>query len=370
MTNVNGPRGQRVTTPTPSTTNAAPTPQPSAAPTSPAQPQGWVAGTAGRPAVSASAAPPAPSAADLLATRPNPVRASLQSSVEQFTARIETTLNHDAMSLARGGRPVREGDPLTQGQQDALRDAAQDFVKDLPIGALSPELAQVVQQRLRDAGIETRDISSTRLRHLGRIGQDIAKDLLKDLKGDSPAAYYGLAGAAAAAIGAIGYAEGSAKLERLGIRPEVRTKFFDDKLVVKLGGEWEAHFKDFAATVTVGTNLSLGDAGRLTASASANSRTGFDNARLAYTYDRPNLNLSAAATFDQQGLRDVSGSVNYRPTENLRLSAAVSHDFRTDRTTAGAEAAWRLSNNADLAFSASHDSSGESRAGIGVRIRF
>jgi len=40
------------------------------------------------------------------------------------------------------------------------------------------------------------------------------------------------------------------------------------------------------------------------------------------------------------------------------------------RLTVGAEAAWKLSRDVDLAVSASHDNQGESRIGVGARIRF
>jgi hypothetical protein len=114
----------------------------------------------------------------------------------------------------------------------------------------------------------------------------------------------------------------------------------------------------------------MGSAGRLTGSVTANSATGFDNARVQYDLNRPNLNLSAYATANRNGLESVGGNVNYRPTDNLNLSAGVNHNFQTDRTTATAEAAWKVRENVDFALSASHDSAGDSRIGAGVRIRF
>ena len=62
--------------------------------------------------------------------------------------------------------------------------------------------------------------------------------------------------------------------------------------------------------------------------------------------------------------------MNYRPNDDLTLSAGMNHDFQTDRTTATAEASWKVSQDVDFALSASHDSSGESRVGAGVRISF
>ena len=80
----------------------------------------------------------------------------------------------------------------------------------------------------------------------------------------------------------------------------------------------------------------------ISGSVTANSANGFDNARVQYDFNRPNLNLSAYATANRDGLQDVGGNVNYRASENLNLSAGVNHNFQTDRTTATAEASWKV----------------------------
>ncbi len=339
-------------------------------PTPPPQSPGWAAGNNGQRPLDLSLPKHISSEADVRASMPNPVRAQLEAALSTYTAKIETTLGHDAMSMARGRTPVREGDTLSPAQQTELQNASTDFLKNIPIGALSPELAAGIQSKLEGAGINTRDLASTKLGDLGSIGGDIAKDLIKDLKAASPTAYYSLAGGLAAAAGVVAWTGGSAKLASLGIKPEVKTKFFDDKLEVKLGGQWDAHFKNFKATGTVTGHVDLGNAGRLTGSVTGNSATGFDNARMQYDLNRPNLNLSAYATANRQGMETVGGNVVYRPNDNLTLSAGVNHNFQTDHTTANAEAAWKVNKDVDFALSASHDSRGDSRIGAGVRIRF
>ena len=339
-------------------------------PNPPPQNNGWAPGSTGQRPLNLSLPRPAVSDADMRASMPNPVRTALEAALNTYTSKIETTLNHDAMSLARGKVPVREGDTLTPAQQTELQSASTDFLKSIPIGALSPELAAGIQSKLKDAGLDTRDVASTKLGDLGRIGGDIAKDLVKDLKQNSPTAYYSLAGGLAAAAGVVAWQGGSSKLASLGIKPEGNKKFFDDKLEVKLRGDWDAHFKNFKATTTVTGHVDMGNGGQLSASVSANSATGFDNARVQYDLNRPNLNLSAYATANHDGMQDLGGSVVYRPNDNLTLSAGVNHNFQTDRTTATAEAAWKVNKDVDFALSASHDSSGDSRVGAGVRIRF
>ncbi len=294
----------------------------------------------------------------------------MNSAIDRYTTRVQGELNHDAMSLARGERPVRNGDALSAAQQEELKKASVDFIKDIPIGALSPQLAALVQQKLKDAGVEVRDVASTKLGDLGSIGGDIAKDLIKDLKQDSPAVFYGLAAGAAAAAGYVAWTKGSEGLGKLGIKPEVKQNFFDNQLSVKLRGDWQAHFKDFKATATVAGNVSLGDAGRLTGSVTANSRTGFENATVGYNIDRPNWNLSATAAFNNKGLETVSGRANYTVNENLRLSAGVDHNFQTNTTSAFGEAAWKVNKDVDFALSARRDANGSSYVGAGLNIRF
>ena len=316
------------------------------------------------------------------AEAPTPAQLALMRAVDKYTGRVQGTLNHDALSLARGKKPVREGDELSEEQRAALNQATQDLVKDLPLGALSPELAAAAQKRLEDAGIEVRDI---------------AKDLVKDLKAKSPGAYYSIAGTLAAYAGYVAWNDGSAKLQSLGIKPETKHEFFDKSLQVKLKGEWGAHFQDFNLRTHTEGRLDLGENGKLTASVDVSTRSGFEKATVGYQLTKPNWNLSANASFNHDGfesarvdgrvhgatfngsayatangagLETVGGSLSYRPTDTFALSGGVNHNFQSGRTTASAEATWKVSKNVDFALSASGDSAGESRVGAGVQIRF
>lgn len=370
MSNVSGPTGPRPLTGTGTVTHTTPAaPTAPATPTAPTQPTGWAAGTGSRGTVDGSVAPPPPAISDVVASLPNPVRGAITTNIDRFQSRLESTLGHDAMSMARGRQPFRNGDTLSDAQMSELKDAAQDFIKDMPLGALSPEIASSVARRLADAGIETRDIHSTRLGDLGRIGADIAKDLVKDLKADSPAAFYGLAAGAAVAAGYAAYSGGSERLQRLGIRPQIKTSFFDDKLEVKLRGDWQAHFKDFKATGTVAYNQQLNDNWRLSGHVSAD-RSGLVDAGLTARYSSTTTEGIAYVNANRSGLLNAGAAFTYSPNENFRLSGGIDHNFQTNRTTANAEAAWRVRDNVDFALSASHDSQGDSRVGAGLRIRW
>jgi hypothetical protein len=197
----------------------------------------------------------------------------------------------------------------------------------------------------------------------------VAKDLVKDLKANSPTGYYSLAATLAAGIGYTAWNDGSAKLNRLGVKPEIKQGFLDNKLEVKLEGDWKAHFKDFNTTATLTGRTEVGG-GTLSGSVSANSKTGFERGQVDYGISRDTWNLSTTATANRAGLESVGASANWSPEDNLRLSASINRNFQTDRTTATAEASWKASESVDFGLSASHDSGGESRIGIGARIRF
>ena len=248
--------------------------------------------------------------------------------------------------------------------------AATEFLKGIPIGALSPDVAAAINDGLKRQGIEARDASTTKLGDLGGLGQDVIKSLLSKLKTNSPAGYYSLAATAAAAAGIVAWTGGSAKLEKLGIKPEIKQGFFDDHLSVKLKADFGAHFSNLSATGTVEGHIDLaGNAGTLTGSLTANTRTGFESASVGYELTRESFNLSANADFDRRGLASASVSGTWNPNPNLALSGSLSHDFRTQSTTATAEASWKASQNVDFALSASHNSQGDNQVGVGVRIR-
>lgn len=336
---------------------------------------GWSAGNQSQRPVDLTVPPPAVSVADMQASMPNPFKQAMQNNVDSFTRRIEVALNQDAMSIARGKTPVREGDELTAAQQDELLKASGDFVKDIPLGAMSPELATQIEAKLRERGLEPKDMQNTRLGDLGKVGGEIARDMARDLVGDlkknSPTAFYSLAATLAAGIGYAAWSQGSAKLSRLGIKPEVKTSFLHDHLELKVGADWQPHFKDAGATATVTARTDVGQFGKLSASVTANTRTGFDNARVDATYnDGSVLAANAYVTANRNGLQDAGGAVVYKPQPNLTLSGTVNHNFQTNRTTATGEVAYQVRPNVDLALSASHDSSGDSRIGVGVRIGF
>ncbi len=395
MPNVNGPSGPRgpasTTGPTPSSTPKtslpdAPAPQPNRGWGPTAQgvsaPRGDGFGGApaprGGPSLSGNSQPlnlnlpdlggvPAP------AQPANAYQGQVAKAVDKLTQSLDDTLKLDpsAMDLAKGVRPWQNGDPLSADQQNKLQSATADFFKSIPIGALSPQLAQEVESSLKGAGLPVDGLADKSLDQLGSVGSDIARSLASKLKQQSPAAYYGLAAAGAAVVGYEAYAGGSDALKKLGVKPEVSKGFFDDQLKLKLGATWDPHFQNVDGNATLSTHVKLNDDWRLSGSATYDVRKGFEGATGGVQYDNhDNLTGSANVTLDSRGLESVNGTVTYRPSDDLRLSASVTHDFRTDRTTATAEADWQVRKNVDFALSGSYDSQGNSQVGAGLKISF
>lgn len=185
------------------------------------------------------------------------VREKAENQLNAFNTKLRSILHHDAMSLAAGHTPVRAGDTLSEAQNKALLNASKDLFMGLPIGSLSPAATNELKGFLKSQGISTDNLESKTLSDLGDIGGDLAKKWADNLKDKSPATFYGLLGAAGAAVGAYGYLEGSDALKKLGIKPEFKTKFFNDQISVRAEAMWDAKFRNANIAGDINGNVSL-----------------------------------------------------------------------------------------------------------------
>jgi len=320
----------------------------------------------GGPVASNGAAEGVPSVQDVFEPAAQaPWAPQVKTALDALDGRVRTILHHDVLSLARGQSPVREGEPLTAEQQDALEAAAKDFFLDLPISALSPSAGGALAEALRDLDLRGRDPETVTLRELRRAGQELARSWARELRDEKPATYYGVL---VATYAGVGYAYGSEGLERLGIKPEFKVRLFGDKLALKVRGQWDDHFRDATFTGALSSRFDLGN-GHAVAGGVNLDRTGIVGGNVRYDFNRPDLTLSANADFDARGVTAVGGSVTYR-RDDFALSGGARYDLREDRLTANAEATWKVRENVDFALSASHDNRGETRVGAGLRIIF
>ncbi len=164
-----------------------------------------------------------------------------------FNARLATILLRDAGSLAAGLRPLQSGDNLTADQQKNMQRAFGDLLQNVPIGAFSPGVQNTLESALGALG-DNRDLSNTTLKQLGKLGGDAAKTLVDDFRHEHPAAFWSMAGAGAAAAVVVGYTQGTDALQKLGIKPEIKTSLFDG-VKLKAGLEAGKHFSDPRVTV-------------------------------------------------------------------------------------------------------------------------
>lgn len=348
-----------------------PTPAPVPQPAAPAT--GWKPRQTGEYAAGGDGFASAPRGTSVQGTATSPVQAKVQQSVDKYQAKVELILHHDAMSLARGESPFREGDTLSDAQQKELQNAATDLLQDIPLGALSPEIAAKAQSLLGERGKNV-DLQTTSLRDVGKVAGNVAGDLAKELaaklKDSSPAAYYGLAGAAAVAVGALAYTKGSAAIEKLGVKPEFKTGLFNNHVDLKVKASFKEKFTDFNLTGEVGARGNLNDRTTVSGRAAFDLK-GLKSVEAGVAYTQPDFNLSAAGKYDV-ATRDLTASVaaNYQARPNLNLSATAAYNFRDGSSTAGLAATYKPSQNVEFGLSASHDSRGENRVGVGVAIRF
>lgn len=167
------------------------------------------------------------------------------------------------------GKPMANGPvsgELTPAQQKELANAGKDLLMEMPISALSPSAAAYAKSYVQSRGGDVTDFESKTIKDLKPVASDLAKNLIRDMKSDSPAAFYGLAAAGAVAVGAYGYHQGSDSLKKLGIKPEVDSKLFNDKVRARAEASWGEKLKD--------PNLTLGADGTFRVSPTATLRVG------------------------------------------------------------------------------------------------
>jgi hypothetical protein len=169
-----------------------------------------------------------------------------------FSTRMSQILHQDAGSLAAGLAPTQPGSSLDATQQKDIERAVTDLLKNMPIGAFSPGIQNTLSSALGALG-DHRDLSTMRLGDLGKAGGDAVQVLIKDFKSEHPRAFWSLAGVGAGAAVAVGYTQGTAALEKLGLKPEFSTGIFKDTKL-HLGVQTGVHFKDPRVDVGLDTS--------------------------------------------------------------------------------------------------------------------
>lgn len=265
-------------------------------------------------------------------TLSGPVKERADAAVSTFQDRVSKILHHDAESLALGHTPARTTADLSDEQKTQLQGAAKDMLMEMPIGALSPAATAKAKSFLESKGVSTEGFEQKTLKELGPVGGELAKELAADLKDASPGAYYGLAAAGAVAVGAYGYMKGSAALEKLGVKPELDTKLFNDQVNVRAKASWGEKLKDpnltlgADGTFKVSPTATLKVGGNVNAAGPSIGSLGVKSADASLGYETERYGVSGKARFGE-GARfegaDVNGRVKIGDDTNLSGQATL-----------------------------------------------
>jgi hypothetical protein len=220
-------------------------------------------------------------------------------------------------SEASGGQSaIKSADKLAGADLETMKEATQAYVMEMPIGALSAKAQGKISDALSGTKLSIKDVGNKSLndlkKELGNKAKKIGKDVAREFKSDKPAAFYGLAVTGAAAAGVYGYKKGSAAMKKLGIKPEYKQGFFDNKVMANAKASWEADMKNPELAAGVNTKLKTSEHGRLAFGAKA--KVGGEDlksldfkggsANLSYSHglgDKRSLAASVNATFDTDG---------------------------------------------------------------------
>ena len=291
-----------------------------------------------------------------------------KAAIDRFNNRLESVMNrgHKTRALAladgaAGGKPpYGPGDKLDPADVAKMKEATKDLAMDMPIGALSPGAQKKIEGALRGTKFELQDVQNKSLNDLkGELGdraEKVGKEIADELKANKPGLYYGLGVAGAAAAGVYAYKEGSSALEKLGVKPEFKTKLFDDKVNVKAKGSWEAEMKNPNLALDLNTKLKTSEHGRLAFGAKANiggsdlTEIGFKggSSNMGYTHTLGKGNSIAAnlsANFNASGEVTSGRSELKYNSDDFKLGLGAKHGENMDVLGYDLKGNFKLSDN-------------------------
>ncbi len=310
------------------------------------------------------------------------VDAGVQRALDQFSLAMTHALRLDAAGLAMGG-PL-DPSKMSDADQRAIQHALSGLLSEMPVGALSPRLTELLSATLREHGVSTTGIEAKRLRDLGKPGGELVKVMLEELRDERPAVFYGMAAGLVGAVGVVGYTQGTDALASLGLRPEIKAKFFNDHLVAKVRAEWGARFSDpklttrleHHSTVTMGGNSWSTVAGIGVIAQGSTFKeleaSGFElsGSMSSVLNNGGTLSIASTAVGDpKNGLERLTVSGVYLES-TWTAGATVSYLAREERTFGELSVGYRPQKNLEWALHVGIDTKGEKRAGVGMRIGF
>jgi hypothetical protein len=297
---------------------------------------------------------------------------------DTFNTRLTQILHHDAASLAAGFRPTQPGETISQAQLDQFNAAVKDLVKELPVSTLGDGPRAHLEKALRSVG-STVDLRDKRIGDLPSVASDAARALLKDFRAEHPTAFWTAATAVAGGAVAIGYANGTDALEKIGIKPQLRTNVFktdSSRIDVGVGVKAGPKFSDPQTTFNIDGDHRFGSGTVVRGGLEARLRSNeFAGGRISVgTTTASGLNAAGEVNVDhnfQPIDTRLSVSTQY---ERWTLSGGAAYTFSDDRFSASIAAGRTFDINTkddlDLQIRGSVDTRGESRIGVGLTYRW
>jgi hypothetical protein len=342
-----------------------------------------------------------------------PVNAAMREATERYQGKLDYILGHSPKAMAEGRLPFRQGDELSPDQQSALQRETKKFAKDMPIGAFSPETVSRIREFAEAHGVDTTNLEGMSINDLGDvagdIGENIAKDFAGKVKSKNPAVYFGVLGGAAAAIGAYGITQGSEALRKIGIRPQIKTDLFNDRITAKVKAAWDPGLKNPVLGLYGQSNFNLNNGARLSVGGGVVGATGDKTASGGWEvigaevnaqYRTENLNLYARGFFNAKdhnvgtdGRRQRVQLSGHAP-EQMRsafdgghqshikvggsyvkndwaTSAYYQRNLDTNTFQTGLSAGYRPNENVELQVMGGYNSqTKDGHVGMGLRVRF
>lgn len=246
------------------------------------------------------------------------ISAKGQQVLQDFTGRVELASEMSARDLFDPSVERIDGPGLHKEiSSDDMKRMVTDLAKNMPLSDL-PGGDLLLKGLAELPGIDQvkGDVSTMSYRELrkglSKAGREALeekfKPLIKDFRKNHQAAFYSMAALGAVGIGALGYSQGSDALRKLGIKPRLRKKFFDNRLQASIQADWGKKLKDPSGKMSLEAK-------------SADQRLG----------------LIASANVDSQGLQraEIRGRarIDNKPLglDSMSLHGSYAHDFSTEQ---------------------------------------
>ncbi len=317
------------------------------------------------------------------------VQAAIDTAFDRFETRMENVLTPSGLDMARsmaghdlGFNALTGEGTATPAQENAVKDALKDLLSDLPVAAFSDGAAQTLTNFFTSRGVSAADLEAATLSDFGDAGGDVAKQMVKDFREDSPVAFYSLATVLAGGAGAAAYFQGSDALESIGLSPEFSTRLFGNTKV-SLGTSWDEKFTNPALNLGFENVIDFDSAYRLTTtgdayfSGSSFSDIDLDAWRLSSTFhaDDNHTGIRVYAQDADTAMHGIAqgfqvGTSAWYRTDDFRISGGADYNAFTDNFSARLSAEYEPNENMSFGLYGTHDSQGDSQISIGGAIRF